>query len=265
MSKFIRFLYNKKVAHGRIIDNNLVMEIDNFIGEYKDTGKIYESNQIQLLSPCQPSKIIGVGLNYRTPDIENEQLPETPILFFKPSTTVITTEDNIIKWPQVNDLTFEGELAVVIGKEAHCVSESGACEYILGYTVANDVTARDLQRVDNQWTRSKSFDSFLPLGPVIKTGIDWENLTIKTYLNGEKCQEGNTSQLIFNVPWLISYISNIMTLLPGDVILTGTPGGYGGTMNVGDYVVVEIDEIGKLGNNVKDIQAIKLGGISNEQ
>jgi len=171
-----------------------------------------------------------------------------PLLFIKPSTSLTADGENIVKWPMTDHLNFEAELAIVIGKEAHLVPEKEVYQYIWGYTIANDVTAKDLQKSDGLWSRSKSFDTFLPLGPWIVRGIDPHNLTITSYLNGEQKQKGNTGDLIFGIEYLVSFISHITTLLPGDIILTGTPGGYGKTLNVGDEVEIEISEIGKLTN-----------------
>jgi 2-keto-4-pentenoate hydratase/2-oxohepta-3-ene-1,7-dioic acid hydratase in catechol pathway len=197
-----------------------------------------------------PSKVIAVGLNYRDHAAELKMpIPASPVLFIKPRTSVIGDGDNIVYPPQVRELHYEAELAVVIGKTAKNVDQAKAAEYIAGYTCGNDVTARDQQRTDGQWTRSKSYDTFCPIGPRLARGIDPNSLAIKLYLNGQLKQSSNTSQMIFKVDELVSFISGIMTLLPGDVILTGTPVGVG-EMRRGDVVVVEIEGIGKLTNKV---------------
>lgn len=212
----------------------------------------YKLSNVKLLTPCHPSKIVGIGLNYHTHAQEFSQLklPIEPLIFLKPSTAVIGPDDTIII-PQGSEghVDYECELAVVIGKEAKDVPEDQAKDYILGYTCANDVTERVYQKEDGQWTRAKGFDTFAPLGPWIATDISPEDLNIETYLNGEVKQSSNTSRLIFGVPKLISFISRIMTLLPGDVIFTGTPGGIG-RINPGDTVEVKIDKIGTLRNPV---------------
>lgn len=198
----------------------------------------------------KPSKIIAVGLNYvdHAKELKME-IPSEPILFVKPPTSVIYHKDAIIYPPQTNELHYEAELAVVIKDKIKNIKPEEAEKHILGYTCGNDVTARDLQRKDGQWTRSKSFDTFCPLGPDIVSGIDPDNLAIKLYLNGELKQASNTSNMIFKVNQLVSFISNIMTLEPQDVILTGTPPGVG-PMQAGDTVEVEIEGIGKLTNKI---------------
>jgi 2-keto-4-pentenoate hydratase/2-oxohepta-3-ene-1,7-dioic acid hydratase in catechol pathway len=198
----------------------------------------------------KPSKIIAVGLNYRDHAAEmKEKLPETPVLFLKPPSAVIFNHEVIVYPAQTQELHYEAELAVVIKDKIKNISEAEAPKHILGFTCANDVTARDLQRRDGQWTRAKSFDTFCPLGPEIVGGLAPDNLAIDLYLNGEKKQSSNTSNLIFKVNYLISFISRVMTLLPEDVILTGTPAGIG-PMQAGDEVRVEIAGIGSLVNKV---------------
>lgn len=211
----------------------------------------FEMNKVKILSPCKPSKAVCVGLNYGDHINEmGDKRPEEPTLFIKPSSAVIGPNDYIVLPEMSARVDYEGELAVVIKDTAKNVSEKDALSYVLGYTIANDVTARDLQSKDGQWTRAKSFDTFLPLGPWIETDLDPSNLDIITYVNGEVRQKSNTKHLIFNVPKLISFISRIMTLNPGDVILTGTPSGVG-PLKSGDVVTVEIEGIGELTNRVK--------------
>ena len=198
----------------------------------------------------KPSKIICVGLNYRDHAAELKMpLPKTPVIFLKPPTSVIGDGDDIIYPPGVRELHYEAELAVLIGKKGKDIKKEDASKYIKGYTCANDVTARDQQRADGQWTRAKSYDTFCPLGPRIVKDIDPDNLSIKLYLNGGVKQDSNTSNLIFKADEIVSFISGIMTLLPGDVILTGTPVGVG-EMKRGDVVKVEIEGIGRLKNKV---------------
>jgi 2-keto-4-pentenoate hydratase/2-oxohepta-3-ene-1,7-dioic acid hydratase in catechol pathway len=197
-----------------------------------------------------PTKIIAIGLNYMDHAKEmNHQIPTYPLIFMKPSTAVILNDDYIIYPPDTKELHYEGELAVVIKNKTKNISKEDARYYIAGYTCANDVTARDLQRLDGQWIRSKSFDTFCPLGPRIISSIDPTHLSITTRVNGSVRQKSNTDNMIFDVYELVSYISRIMTLLPGDVIITGTPPGVG-SMNVGDIVEVEIEGIGILKNKV---------------
>ena len=197
-----------------------------------------------------PTKIIAIGLNYLDHAKElNMDIPEYPLIFMKPPTAVIGDGEIIIYPPQTQELHYEGELGIVIGKKARNISIEAAKQYIAGYTCSNDVTARDLQRLDGQWTRSKSFDTFCPLGPRIVKNIDPTNLAITTRVNGVTKQSSNTNQMIFNAYNLVSFISAIMTLLPGDVISTGTPPGVG-ELQVGDVVEVEIEGIGILRNTV---------------
>ena len=198
-----------------------------------------------------PSKIICVGLNYRDHAKELKmELPTHPIIFLKPPTAVIGDGDEIV-YPieQTKELHYEGELAIVIKDQIKNIPEKEAGKHVLGYTCANDVTARDLQRLDGQWTRAKSFDTFCPLGPEIVSDIDPDNLNIKLYVNDKIKQSSNTDQMIFKPLYLVSFISQIMTLLPGDVILTGTPPGVG-PMQKGDVVIVQIDGIGRLTNKI---------------
>jgi 2-keto-4-pentenoate hydratase/2-oxohepta-3-ene-1,7-dioic acid hydratase in catechol pathway len=211
----------------------------------------YATTKVRILPPCEPTKIVCVGLNYRDHALElKKQLPREPVLFLKPPTSVIGCCDYILYPPCTGDLHYEAELAVVIGKRAKNVAESDSLDYVFGYTAGNDVTARDLQNKDSQWTRAKSFDTFCPLGPWIETDIvDPGNLDITLRLNGDIKQKSNTSNLVFGVRFLVHYISSIMTLLPGDVIMTGTPGGIG-PMTVGDEVGVSIEQIGTLRNYV---------------
>jgi len=199
-----------------------------------------------------PSKIVCVGLNYKDHAKELKmELPSHPIIFLKPPTAVIGDGDAIIypDWMTKN-LHYEAELGIVIKKLAYRVSENDVAQYIDGYCCANDVTARDLQNLDGQWTRAKSFDTFCPLGPRIVKDIDPNKLDIKLTLNGQVKQHSNTEQMIFKPAYLVSFISQIMTLLPGDIIITGTPPGVG-PMQKGDEVVVEIQGIGKLSNRIK--------------
>lgn len=206
--------------------------------------------EVALLTPCQPSKIVCLGLNYH--DHAKEMglaLPETPPLFMKPPTTLLAAGGTIWYPPQTRELHYEAELAIVMGKEAWSVPSAEARRYILGYTCANDVTARDLQRIDGQWTRSKGFDTFLPLGPWIETELDPAALSLSLTVNGGIRQQGNTRDMIFDVSDIVAFVSGIMTLLPGDVILTGTPAGIG-PMQVGDTVAVTIEGIGTLENTV---------------
>lgn len=198
-----------------------------------------------------PTKIIAVGLNYKEHAKElGMEIPDEPCIFLKPPSAVIYNNQPIIYPRQSKRVDYEAELAVVIKKEAYCVPEELVGDYILGYTCANDVTARDLQKKDGQWTRAKSFNTFCPLGPVITDEINPDKLDITLRVNGEVKQKGNTSDMIFNVFYLVSFISYIMTLFAGDVILTGTPPGVGPVIP-GDKVEVDINGIGILANEIR--------------
>jgi 2-keto-4-pentenoate hydratase/2-oxohepta-3-ene-1,7-dioic acid hydratase in catechol pathway len=221
---------------------------DGFGG--KPARKGYRLEELRILAPCQPSKIVCVGLNYRDHALElGYGFPEEPVLFLKPPTTVIGPEEKIVYPAMAGQVDYEAELAVVIGHTARRVRPENAGDYILGYTCANDVTARDLQRKDGQWTRAKSFDTFCPLGPFIITGIDPRDREISLYLNDKRQQHSSTGELIFDVYFLVSFVSHIMTLHPEDVLLTGTPAGVG-PLQPGDTVTVEIEGVGRLRNDV---------------
>ncbi len=214
-------------------------------------GEILSLPAVKLLAPCEPSKIVALGLNYRDHAVEfGHPIPDEPLLFLKPSTAVIGPDDDIVYPAMSRRVDYEAELAVVIGRTCRQVREEEVRDYILGFTCINDVTARDLQKKDGQFTRSKSFDTFAPLGPWIETTIpDPDNLTVETYLNGERRQHSNTKNMIFGVAAQVSFISRIMTLLPGDVIATGTPAGIG-PMQPGDVVEIRVEGIGTLQNHL---------------
>lgn len=250
--KFLRFNnIEEKPVFGKYSDGS-VFEIEgNIFGKYSVTNAKYDYADITPLAPCLPTKIIAVGLNYEDHAREmNRTPPEDPMLFMKPSTTVIAHQEEI-KYPahMSSRVDYEGELGVVIGKKAHMVEREQALEYVFGYTCINDVTARDLQAKDIQFTRGKGFNTFAPIGPFIETEVDPADLPIKTFLNGEVKQNSSTKNLIFSVPELVSFISKVMTLLPGDIIATGTPSGIS-PMSPGDIVEVEIEGIGRLVNRV---------------
>ncbi len=210
---------------------------------------------VRLLAPVLPrSKVVGIGRNYAAHASEmGGEPPEEPLMFLKPNTAVIGPDDPITYPRQTQELHYEGELAVVIGRICRDVPRDKATDVIHGYTVGNDVTARDLQRKDGQFTRSKGFDTFCPLGPWVETDLDpqafADGVRLTTHLNGELVQDGSTADLVFDIPSLVEHISGVMTLLPGDVILTGTPEGVG-PMRPGDEVEVSIAGIGSLANKV---------------
>ncbi|HET7358413.1 MAG TPA: fumarylacetoacetate hydrolase family protein [Nocardioidaceae bacterium] len=217
----------------------------------KPTEKQHRLEEVRLLAPVLPrSKVVGIGRNYAAHASElGNEVPAEPLIFLKPNTSVIGPGDPVFYPRQSREVHFEGELAVVIGRICRDVLPEKVSEVIYGYTIGNDVTARDLQRGDVQFTRAKGFDSFCPLGPWIETELDVTDLSVQTHLNGDVKQDGRTKDMIFDVPTLIAYVSSVMTLLPGDVILTGTPEGVG-PMQVGDEIEVSISGIGSLTNKV---------------
>ncbi|MGC9142231.1 MAG: fumarylacetoacetate hydrolase family protein [Caldimicrobium sp.] len=243
--KIGRFKKGEKVFFG-LITGDYVYDLS------QGSSEKYQLFELQILPPTLPSKIIGVGLNYRDHAEELKMpLPEEPLIFIKPSTAIIGHEDYILLPLESKEVHYEGELAIVISKEIYRPrSYKEAEEAILGYTCFNDVTARDLQRKDKQWTRSKSFNTFAPIGPFIVKDLDTSDLKIQTRLNGKVVQSSSTKELIFKPVELVYFISHIMTLLPGDVIATGTPPGVG-PLNPGDTVEVEIEGIGVLRNYVQ--------------
>ena len=207
--------------------------------------------EAELLAPVMPSKIVAVGRNYaeHAKELGNEA-PSEPIIFLKPPTAALSPNGTIIRPPQSQRVDFEGELAIVIGKSARNIRRDDWRSVVLGFTCANDVTARDLQKKDIQFTRGKSFDTFLPLGPCIETDLDPAALSLRTRVNGETKQDGNTRDMVFDCGAIIEFITSVMTLNPGDVILTGTPAGVG-PLSAGDRVEVEIEGIGVLRNSVE--------------
>ncbi|HOV69176.1 MAG TPA: fumarylacetoacetate hydrolase family protein [Clostridia bacterium] len=211
-------------------------------------GRRYGLDSIRFLAPCEPSKIVAVGLNYRGHGDElNMEQPSEPVLFLKPPSAVIGPYENIVRPKLAKRVDYEAELAVVIGKKCKDIDASKIADYILGFTCFNDVTARDLQARDGQWTRAKSFDTFAPIGPWIETGTNGVGLEIQARVDGTVCQIANTRDMIVSPYELVSYISRMMTLLPGDVIATGTPKGVGEIL-AGQTVEIYIEGIGTLTN-----------------
>lgn len=207
---------------------------------------------LKIVTPLDPGKVLCIGMNYlkHVTEIDpTRTVPTEPVVFMKPNSAIIAPGEAIeIAYPD-HDTHYEAELVVVIGKTANRVSEADALDYVLGYTAGNDVSDRVLQAKDGQWIRAKGFNTYLPLGPSIVTDLDPANISVESRVNGEKRQSDNTDGLIFSVPFLVSYLSNVMTLHPGDIIMTGTPHGVGG-LHAGDVVDVEVGSIGALSNPV---------------
>ena len=250
--RIARFTTGEDPRYG-LLDGEILRVItgDPLHTPVQPTGQTVPLDDARLLAPVIPrSKVVAVGRNYAEHAAElGNDVPAEPMLFLKPNTAVVGPGDPISYPRQSHDVHYEGELAVVIGRLCKDVPVERVAEVVLGYTVANDVTARDLQRSDGQWSRAKGFDTFCPLGPVIATDLDPSDLALTTRLNGEVVQQGRTSQLVHDVPALVAYVSAAFTLLPGDVILTGTPAGVG-PMQPGDRVEVEIEGIGTLVNTL---------------
>ena len=250
--RLVRFRYGDRIATGAIEPGSDAIRIlrGTFFEDPVPTGEEVRLDDVRLLAPVLPSKLVCVGKNYAAHAAEfGMEVPEEPLLFLKPSTAVIGPGDPIRLLPISKRVDYEGELAVVIGRLARDVRTEDAFRYILGYTCANDVTLRDLQHTNDQWARAKGFDGSCPLGPWIETELDPNDVRVETRLNGEIRQGGQTSDMVFGVATLIEYISGFMTLLPGDVLLTGTPEGVG-RLAAGDVVEVEIDGVGSLSNPV---------------
>jgi 2-keto-4-pentenoate hydratase/2-oxohepta-3-ene-1,7-dioic acid hydratase in catechol pathway len=252
MPKFIHYLYRGKETYGLLETKDRIRPIsgDPFSGYQPAEGSV-ALTEIKILPPCRPGKVIALGLNYRDHAQEfNLEVPAEPLIFMKPPSAIIAAEEKIRIPAMSRRVDYEAELAVIIGRTCRNVPREAAFSYILGYTCLNDVTARDLQNKDGQWTRAKGFDTFCPIGPCLVTDIDPGDLAIQSYLNGELRQSSRTSQLIFSVPELVEFISQVMTLYPGDIISTGTPSGVG-PMNSGDTVEVVVEQVGRLVNRVE--------------
>jgi len=249
--KYLRFFQNGNIKYGLLEKDNVIREVvGDIFNSHKNSENVYPLSEITFLPPCVPTKIIAVGLNYF--DHANEfqmKIPSEPLIFMKPPSALIAHNDNIIYPKMSKQLDYEAELAVIIKNRIKNIEPKEAFNNILGYTCFNDVTARDLQKKDGQWIRAKSFDTFAPIGPFISTELNPNNLQIKLYKNGLLMQNSSTSNMIFKVDKIVSFISKIMTLFPGDIIAAGTPSGVG-QLEAGDKVEVEIEGIGILKNKV---------------
>jgi 2-keto-4-pentenoate hydratase/2-oxohepta-3-ene-1,7-dioic acid hydratase in catechol pathway len=270
--RIVRFASPSGMSFGVLDGDGFVAQIEGHpFGQISFTGQRYPQADVRLLSPILPSKVVCVGKNYAghvkemNTGSEPAMAPMQPLIFLKPSTSVIGPDDAIRIPPGSTNVNHEAELAVVIGaRGARNVTPEQALSSVLGYTIGNDVTERDMQRSDGQWTRAKGFDSFCPLGPWIETDLgalrlDPADLEVTCTVDGELRQKGRTSQLLFGVPTLISYMSRVMTLLPGDVVLTGTPAGVG-PLAAGQRCEVTIEGLGTLSNPVSDAEPISTAG-----
>lgn len=267
--RIARFIYHDEPTYG-VVEGDLppvdasgsldtsglriaVLSGDPFFSPSQSTGEQLNFDDVRLVAPIIPrSKVVGVGRNFADHAAElGNEVPQTPLIFFKPNTAVVGPGEPI-RLPAISDhVSYEAELAVVIGRIAKNVAEQDAMGHVLGYTAANDVTLRDLQKADKQWTRAKGFDTSCPLGPWIETELDPDATGIRSWVNGELKQDGSTEDFVFDIASLIAHISETITLLPGDVILTGTPAGVG-RIEAGDTVNIAIDGLGLLSNPVME-------------
>jgi 2-keto-4-pentenoate hydratase/2-oxohepta-3-ene-1,7-dioic acid hydratase in catechol pathway len=248
--RIVRYSHQGEVGFGVHEDETVAAIRPHPFAAFEYTGDRLLAAEVRLLAPVLPSKVVAVGRNYaeHARELGNE-VPAEPVIFLKPSTSVVGPGDPIVRPQGVGRVDHEGELAVVVGKLIRRLEPADAIQAVLGFTCANDVTARDLQRADGQWTRAKGFDTFCPLGPWIETDLDSSDLALQTLVNGEVRQQARTSQLEHGVAELLAFVSRVMTLLPGDVLLTGTPAGVG-PLQPGDRVEVEVEGIGVLANDV---------------
>jgi 2-keto-4-pentenoate hydratase/2-oxohepta-3-ene-1,7-dioic acid hydratase in catechol pathway len=250
--RIVRYQIKDEAARFGWLLEDKIGEIEGDIfNSYRRSKVEIPLEQARLLAPTQPSKILCVGRNYVEHAKEHgAEVPKVPLIFMKPPSSIIANGEAILLPPQSQQVEHEGELVLVIGKRGHSVTAEQAREHILGYTIGNDVTARDLQRSDNQWTRAKGFDTFCPFGPWIDTDFDPSDAVITVRVNGQMRQMASTRDMVFNIGVLVAYISSVMTLEPGDIIFTGTPAGVG-VLQAGDTVDVEIEGLGNLSNPVK--------------
>jgi 2-keto-4-pentenoate hydratase/2-oxohepta-3-ene-1,7-dioic acid hydratase in catechol pathway len=248
--RIVRYSHDGQLSFGVLEGETIAAITPHPFAPFEYSGERLAPDEVRLLAPVLPTKVVAVGRNYADHAKEmGDDVPEEPIIFLKPSTSVVGPGDPIIYPAGVDRVDFEGELAVIVGKMARRLDEANALQVVLGFTCANDVTARNLQASDGQWTRAKGFDTFCPLGPWIETDLDSSDLAVRTLVNDEQRQASRTSMLVTSVARLLTFISGVMTLLPGDVVLTGTPAGVG-PLSPGDRVAVEIEGIGVLTNHV---------------
>lgn len=247
--KFVRFKTEEYGIHSGVLANDQIKEISGDIfGKWEYTEKTFTLNEVHLLAPLEPNSIIGIGANYVTNENDlPDEIPEIPVFFFKPNSSVIGPGEKIIIPEGISQVKFESELAVVIGKEAKNISESEVLDYVFGYTVGNDVTAPQFFHQDGHWTIGKSFDTFTPLGPVIETDLDPYEVRVEAKLNETEKQNSETKLMIVPIREMLSYLTKVMTLKPGDVILTGSPSGAE-LVEEGDVIACTIKEIGTLEN-----------------
>jgi 2-keto-4-pentenoate hydratase/2-oxohepta-3-ene-1,7-dioic acid hydratase in catechol pathway len=255
--RIVRYRHQGEVGFGIMEDDTVAAIAPHPFGAFEYTGERFPVEEARLLAPVLPSKVVAVGRNYADHAREmGGEVPADPVIFLKPSTSVVGPDDAIVRPGWAGRVDYEGELAVVIGRLVRRLDQGNAIQAVLGFSCANDVTARDLQKIDGQWARAKGFDTFCPLGPWIETDLDSSDLAVRTLVNGQPRQQARTSQLEHGVASLLALVSRVMTLLPGDVLLTGTPAGVG-PLEPGDRVEVEVEGIGVLANEVVDEDAVR--------
>lgn len=255
-TRFVRCLVDGEPVYGIVEGDGVALIDPHPFATYRPTGRTVPLEGLRLLAPVIPSKVVCVGRNYGAHAAElGNEVPKEPLFFLKPSTSVIGPNDAIRRPTSLSeDMHYEAEIAVVIGALISRVTPDVAVKAILGVTCANDLTLRDWQTREKQWVRSKAFDTSCPLGPAIATGLDLADLRVRSWVDGELRQDGNSSEMTFDIPRIISELSDIMTLLPGDVVLTGTPAGVG-TVHPGQRIRIEVDGVGVLENPVIDRDA----------
>jgi len=245
---FVRYEHDGSVSYG-MMEGERIREINgDLFGDHSLTNQYRDMDDVRLLTPTDPSKVIAVGLNYRS-HLGDRAPAEYPGLFAKYPTSLIAHGENIVMPPDAGNVHYEGEMVLVIGKTASKVSRENALDYVFGVTAGNDVSERDWQAADLQWLRSKASDTFGPVGPTIAVGLDYDDLLVQTRLNGEVRQSERSADLIFDISYIVSYVSRYVTLEPGDLIFTGTPGATR-AMKAGDVVEVEVEGVGILRNTV---------------
>lgn len=253
MARYVRFAHDGRIKYGRLSGDTIYPLSGDLFESRDEDGSALPLSRVRLLAPCQPTKILCVGFNYRDHAEEFDlPVPDKPNIFMKPLSALAGPEQPV-RFPRAmaHQVDYEAELVIVVGRRARHVSVEDAPDYILGYTVGNDVTARDLQDKTKQWTVCKGFDTFAPIGPWVETAVDpGAGLDISSWVNGQRRQHSNTKNLIFDAPYLVHYLSQVMTLEPGDVIFTGTPSGIG-PVNPGDVMEMRIQGIGSLFNPVE--------------
>ena len=251
--KYVRFTTKSQAPAYGMLEGDMVTQLETapWAGGAPTSSKMPLS-AVTLLAPVEPSKIICIGLNYHAhvqASFSATEAPEKPLIFLKPPSAIIAPGDKIVHPPESERVDYEAELGVVVGKQGRHISVEQADRHIFGFTCVNDVTARDLQKKDGQWSRAKGFDTFCPVGPWIVTELNYRDVLVEGIHNGEIKQSGRTAQMIFDIPYLISYISSVMTLFPGDLISTGTPSGIA-PMKSGDTIEVRVEGIGSLVNTM---------------